>query len=305
MTAMTMESLFTKRTTKASWRGATASVKLLDSGGAGIPAVLLPPFRSGDEVWGPTGRELVREGQRTIVINAPAEYPDLFATAGSLVEFLVACLDALGIDVCDLVVWSWSGFVAQEWDAYHGERIRNRVMCAPGMNGPMAIRLFTMVLLTLVKRGMFPLLDALFLHRGDSLKDPRAIAAMKGPQDWKALIIQAMVAATSRLGLRIHHRTLVLYSYDDPLVVAGIMWFWWLVWGSMATFVAIPDGGHGFPYHQPKLTATLILKFLNDEYIEPSPPDFTLAVAHFWAQLMREAYAPWYVLWHKLARGWR
>lgn len=305
MTTETTDSVFVTQTYVVDHNGRTAEVEASvvanpsDPRYTGPVLVLVPPFRSAVVAWLPVRRLLDQAGIQTVCFDGASAYPGWLVTAAKLAHFWMACLDAMGVTgQVDLAVWSWSGFMERQFTMDYGHRVRRVVMMAPGMKGPMTTPLPTLAYLSLVPRDWFPVLNALLLYAGRALKEPYSLAEAKGPANWKAQWVQSMAAVTSRFTHRLHHPTLVLFAHDDPLVGAGVMFFWWLLWGSKATFCEIPDGGHAFPYLNPEEVVKLVVAHLRGEYIQPCPPRLTEAAYEYMRQLHRLAFAPWHVLEH-------
>ena len=114
---------------------ALPGVKLwfVDSGGAGVPIVLLHPNTGTVEIWEPQIADIARAGHRVIAFDRrgwgkstpdPASGPQ----PGSIAEDLHALVEHLKLEKFHLLGVAGGGFAVLDYAAWHPERVRSLIV---------------------------------------------------------------------------------------------------------------------------------------------------------------------------------
>jgi pimeloyl-ACP methyl ester carboxylesterase len=109
----------------------------VDSGGDGVPVVLLHANTGNADSWAPNTPGLVAAGYRAIAFDrrgwgrSEAE-PTTGPQPGTVAEDLDALADYLGLDRFHLVGIAGGGFVAYDYALWRPERLRSMVVAASG-----------------------------------------------------------------------------------------------------------------------------------------------------------------------------
>jgi len=108
-----------------------------DSGGSGIPVILLHANTGTADSWENNTQAFVDAGYRVIAFDRrgwgrSTADPTTGAQPGTVAEDLQALVDELGLDRFHLVGVAGGGFVAYDYALWHPERLRSLVVAASG-----------------------------------------------------------------------------------------------------------------------------------------------------------------------------
>ena len=108
------------------------SLRVSDSGGGGVPLLLVNGLGANLEMWAPLRRVL--GGRRTIAFDAPgtggSTTPPIPRSIPGLAALTVALTDALEVPEFDLLGFSFGGAIAQQIAHDHPERVHRLVLAS-------------------------------------------------------------------------------------------------------------------------------------------------------------------------------
>ena len=110
-------------------------LRFVDTGGAGVPIVLLHPNTGTVEIWEPQISAFARAGYRVIAFDRRGwgkSTPDPAASSepGSIAGDLHALAEHLKLDKFHLLGVAGGGFIALDYAAWHPERVRSLIVGA-------------------------------------------------------------------------------------------------------------------------------------------------------------------------------
>jgi pimeloyl-ACP methyl ester carboxylesterase len=104
-----------------------------DTGGAGVPIVLLHPNTGTVEIWEPQITSFAQAGHRVIAFDRrgwgkSVPEPESESQQGSIADDLHALVDYLKLDKFHLLGAAGGGFIALDYAAWHPERLRGLIV---------------------------------------------------------------------------------------------------------------------------------------------------------------------------------
>ena len=240
-----------------------------DSGGSGEPVVLLHPNTGTSEIWEPQIATLERAGFRVIAFDRrgwgrSTADPTTGAQPGHVAEDLDRLADFLSLTRFHLVGVAGGGFVALDYAAWRGERVRSLVVGAS--TGAVSDR----TIQEAIARIEIPGIRALLAHYREVGPSYRAVNP-DGTARWLEIHERAQQKGAPAQPLRspntfaklatIGVRTLVMPAGADLLAPPALMWMW-AQHVKGAQWVVVPDAGHAVAWERPELFNTYLLQFL-------------------------------------------
>ena len=251
-----------------------------DSGGAGEPVVLLHPNTGTSEIWEPQIAALAKAGFRAIAFDRrgwgkSTADPATGAQPGHVAEDLDRLADFLSLDRFHLVGVAGGGFVALDYAAWRGQRLRSLVVGAS--TGAVSDRTVQEV----IARIEIPGIRDLPAHYREVGPSYRAVNP-EGTARWLEIHERAQQKGAPAQSLRspntfaklatIDVRTLVLPAGADLLAPPALMWIW-AQHVKDAQWVVVPDAGHAVAWEQPEVFNSYLLQFLRGRSRFPRPKD--------------------------------
>jgi len=121
--------------TKAMTLGNGLNTRVFDSGGGGVPVILLHGLSLSIEIWGKVIQELARD-RRVIAFDFPgfgeADRPDAAYDSAFFVSQILALMDSMAIERAHIVGSSLGGSALVRMSVAHADRIDHAVLMAPG-----------------------------------------------------------------------------------------------------------------------------------------------------------------------------
>lgn len=249
---------------------------VIDSGGDGVPLLLITGLGGNTEMWSPFRSRLGT--RRVIGFDAPgtgrSTTPMQPVTVESMADLVVAVLDHRGIGSADVIGFSYGGFVAQQLAYAHPARIRKLVLAGTtcGLGGVLG-SMGAMVALSTPLRFYSPSYfdrTAAAAYGGETGRNAGERRRMMAPRQRHppsaygyAMQVMACTGWSSLPWLaRIPHQTLVINGDDDPLVpVANSRMLASRI--PNATLEIVPGAGHLLLWDQPGDLAGRIGAFFN------------------------------------------
>jgi pimeloyl-ACP methyl ester carboxylesterase len=239
-----------------------------DSGGRGEPVVLMHAITGTSESWQPQVAPLVKAGYRVVTFDRrgwgkSVTDPVTGAQPGSASEDLHALASYLSLDRFHLVGVAGGGFVALDYAAWHGDRLRSLVVGAStGSVSEPAIQAF-------IARIEIPGIRALPAHYREVGASYRG-ANVEGTARWIAIDEHARQPNAPTQPLRspntfaklatITVRTLVMPADADLIAPPGLMWIW-AAHVKGAQWTVVPAAGHAIAWEQPERFTENLLRF--------------------------------------------
>ena len=240
-----------------------------DSGGGGVPLVLLHANTGTSLSWEPQFASFVAAGYRTIAFDRRGwgqSFPDPQSGAqpASVAEDLAALVDRLALPPFHLVGVAGGGFVALDYAAWRQDRLRSlSVAASTGSFSEDEMLELTQNLMfegfrALPEsfreigpsfRALQPERVAAWAHAQEQAKQPDAVAQPLRTPNTFAKIAQIripMLAITASADL-----------YAPPTLMAR-----WIRHIAHAEVVAIADAGHSVPMEQPEAFNRAVLDFI-------------------------------------------
>ena len=243
----------------------------VDTGGEGIPVVLLHANTGTVQSWAPQLEALAKAGYRAIAFDRRGWGHSMADTStglqpGSVAEDLGALADTLHLGTFHLVGIAGGGFAALDYAAWQPRRLRKLVVAGsngqfsepemqtfyariavPGLTGHAEVRPYLEV--GVAYRAEDPDGFASFIEMERSARQPGAPAqALRTPNTFAKV-------ATIRVP------TLVLMGGADLLAPPALMRAWARYLGCVQ-FAEIPDAGHSINWERPDQFNELMLEFL-------------------------------------------
>jgi len=243
-----------------------------DTGGHGEPVVFLHAITGTSETWAPQVAALSKAGYRLIAfdrrgwgrsIASPATGPQ----PGHASEDLHALADHLSLERFHLVGVAGGGFVALDYAAWHGDRLRSLVVGAStGSVSDTAIQDF-------IARIEIPGIRALPAHFREVGASYRG-ANPDGVTRWLEIHERARQKDAPTQPLRslntfaklatINVRTLVMAADADLLAPPGLMRVW-AKYVKDAQWTVVPDAGHAINWEKPDVFNENLLRFFRGD----------------------------------------
>jgi len=240
-----------------------------DTGGSGEPVVLLHAITGTSDSWQPQIATLAARGYRVVAFDRrgwgrsladPATGPQ----PGLASEDLHALADYLSLDRFHLVGVAGGGFVALDYAAWHGDRLRSLVVGAStGSVSDEEIQDF-------IARIEIPGIRALPAHYREVGASYRG-ANPEGIRRWREIEEHARQQNAPTQPLRSSNTfaklatiavpTLVMPADADLIAPPGLMW----VWANHvkdAQWVVVPAAGHSIAWEKPEVFNENLLRFL-------------------------------------------
>ena len=243
-----------------------------DTGGRGEPVVFLHAITGTSESWELQMGAFVNAGYRVITYDRrgwgkstanPATGPQ----PGHASDDLQALADHLALGRFHLVGVAGGGFVALDYAAWHGDRLRSLVVGAStGSMSESELQDFS-------ARIEIPGIRALSAHYREIGASYRG-ANPDGTQRWLAIYERAQQPQAPTQPLRslntfakletIAVRTLVIAGEADLIAPPGLM----RVWAGHvknALWTTVPDAGHAIAWEKPEIFNRTVLRFLKGD----------------------------------------
>jgi pimeloyl-ACP methyl ester carboxylesterase len=240
-----------------------------DTGGNGEPVVLMHAITGTSESWQPQIAPLAARGYRVVAFDRRGWGKSLADAStgpqpGSASEDLHALADYLSLDRFHLVGVAGGGFVALDYAAWHGDRLRSLVVGAStGSVSDEELQDF-------IARIEIPGIRALAAHYREVGASYRG-ANPEGLRRWREIEEHARQTNAPTQPLRspntfaklatITVRTLVMPADADLIAPPGLMW----VWANHvkdAQWVVVPAAGHSIAWEKPEVFNVNLLRFL-------------------------------------------
>ena len=243
-----------------------------DTGGKGEPVVLMHAITGTSETWQPQIEALASAGYRVITFDRRG-WGKSRADAttgpqpGHAAEDLNALADYLSIDRFHLVGVAGGGFVALDYAAWQGARLRSLVVGAStGSVSDAGIQ-------DIIARIEIPGLRGLAAHYREVGASYRG-ANPQGVQRWLEIEEHARQPDAPAQPLRSPNtfaklaamavRTLVMAGDADLIAPPGLMW----VWANHvkdARWVVVPAAGHSIAWEKPEIFNANLVRFLRGD----------------------------------------
>lgn len=243
-----------------------------DTGGKGEPVVLMHAITGTSETWQAQIEALASAGYRVITFDRRGWGKSLAdATTGPqpghAAEDLNALADHLSLDRFHLVGVAGGGFVALDYAAWQGARLRSLVVGAStGSVSDAGIQ-------DIIARIEIPGLRGLAAHYREVGASYRG-ANPQGVRRWLEIEEHARQPDAPAQPLRSPNtfaklatmkvRTLVMAGDADLIAPPGLMW----VWANHvkdARWVIVPAAGHAIAWEKPEIFNTNLVRFLRDD----------------------------------------
>ncbi len=240
-----------------------------DTGGSGEPVVLMHPITGTSQSWGPQIAVLVKAGYRAIAFDrrgwgksvaVPATGPQ----PGQASEDLHALAGYLSLDRFHLVGVAGGGFVALDYAAWHGDRLRSLVVGAS--TGSVSDKEVQDFIATIEIPGIRAL-PAQYREVSASYRGANA----EGTRRWIEIDEHAHQPNAPTQPLRSPNtfeklatltvRTLVMPADADLIAPPGLMWLW-AKHVKDAQWAVVPTAGHSIAWEQPEVFNEHLLRFL-------------------------------------------
>jgi pimeloyl-ACP methyl ester carboxylesterase len=240
-----------------------------DTGGRGEPVVLMHAITGTSESWEPQTAAISKAGYRAIAFDRrgwgksianPATGPQ----PGHASEDLHALADHLSLDRFHLVGVAGGGFVALDYAAWHGDRLRSLVVGAS--TGTVSDKEVQDFIATIEIPGIRAL-SAHYREVGASYRG----ANPEGMKRWLEIDEHARQANAPTQPLRspntfaklatIDVRTLVMPADADLIAPPGLMWVW-ATHVKDARWAVVPEAGHAIAWERPGVFNENLLRFL-------------------------------------------
>jgi len=251
-----------------------------DTGGNGEPVVLMHAITGTSESWQPQIATLAKVGYRVVAFDRRGWGKSLADPAtgpqpGHASEDLHALADYLSLDRFHLVGVAGGGFVALDYAAWHGDRLRSLVVGAStGSVSDAEIQDF-------IARIEIPGIRALPPHYREVGASYRG-ANPEGLLRWLEIDEHARQPNAPAQPLRspntfaklatITVRTLVMPADADLIAPPGLMW----VWANHlkdAQWAVVPAAGHAIAWEKPEIFNANLLRFLKGDGVLPRVKD--------------------------------
>ena len=240
-----------------------------DSGGGGVPIVLLHANTGTSLSWEPQFASFAAAGYRTIAFDRRGwgqSFPDPQSGAqpASVAEDLAALVDHLALPPFHLVGVAGGGFVALDYAAWRQDRLRSLTVAAStgSFSEDEMLELTQNLMFDGFRalpesfreigpsfRALQPERVAAWAHAQEQAKQPDAVAQPLRTPNTFAKIAQIrvpMLAITASADL-----------YAPPTLMAR-----WIRHIAHAEVVAIADAGHSVPIEQPEAFNRAVLEFI-------------------------------------------
>ena len=247
-----------------------------DTGGNGEPVVLMHPITGTSESWQPQIAILAKAGYRVVAYDRRGWGKSLADPAtgpqpGHASEDLHALADYLSLARFHLVGVAGGGFVALDYAAWHGDRLRSLVVGAStGQVSDAEVQDF-------IGRIEIPGIRALPAHYREVGASYRG-ANPEGLLRWREIDEHARQPNAPTQPLRspntfaklatIAVRTLVMPADADLIAPPGLMW----VWANHvkdAQWAVVPAAGHAIAWEKPEVFNANLLRFLKGDKAFP------------------------------------
>jgi pimeloyl-ACP methyl ester carboxylesterase len=251
-----------------------------DTGGNGESVVLMHAITGTSESWQPQIATLAKVGYRVVAFDRRGWGKSLADPAtgpqpGHASEDLHALADYLSLDRFHLVGVAGGGFVALDYAAWHGDRLRSLVVGAStGSVSDAEIQDF-------IARIEIPGIRALPSHYREVGASYRG-ANPEGLRRWLEIDEHARQPNAPAQPLRspntfaklatISVRTLVMPADADLIAPPGLMW----VWANHvkdAQWAVVPAAGHAIAWEKPEIFNANLLRFLKGDGVLPRVKD--------------------------------
>jgi pimeloyl-ACP methyl ester carboxylesterase len=238
-----------------------------DTGGSGIPVILLHPFTGSALVWAYQQPDLVKAGYRVIAYsrrgyfgsgNGPKD------KQGTGADDLAGLMDFLGIGRANLMGTAGGAFVALDFALSFPERVRAMVLACSvlGINDPS----FTDITHRITPQG-FAAMPAEFREVSPSYRAANA----EGTAEWVRLskisgdskVFQPNRTPATLAGLAQVKTPVLLIAGDSDLIAPPPMARMLRSHISNADLTVIPECGHSAYWEQPYLFNHAVISFLN------------------------------------------
>jgi pimeloyl-ACP methyl ester carboxylesterase len=241
-----------------------------DTGGNGEPVVLLHAITGTSESWQPQIASLAALGYRVVAFDRRGWGKSLADPAtgpqpGQASEDLHALADYLSLDRFHLVGVAGGGFVALDYAAWHGNRLRSLVVGAStGSVSDEEIQDF-------IARIEIPGIRALPAHYREVGASYRG-ANLEGTRRWREIEEHARQENAPTQPLRspntfaklatIAVPTLVMPGDADLIAPPALMWVW-ATHVKDAQWAVVPAAGHSIAWEKPEVFNGNLRRFLN------------------------------------------
>jgi pimeloyl-ACP methyl ester carboxylesterase len=240
-----------------------------DTGGSGEPVVLMHPITGTSEIWQPQIAPLAAAGYRVIAFDRRGwGRSGAVATTGPqpghAADDLNALADHLSLPRFHLVGVAGGGFVALDYAASYGARLRSLVVGAStGAVSDAEVQDY-------IRRIEIPGLRGLAAHYREVGASYRG-ANPQGLKRWIELEEHARQPEAPTQPLRspntfaklaaIKVRTLVMAADADLIAPPGLMWVWARHMNE-ARWVVVPAAGHAIAWEKPEVFNATLIRFL-------------------------------------------
>jgi pimeloyl-ACP methyl ester carboxylesterase len=243
-----------------------------DTGGRGEPVVLMHAITGTSEVWQPQIEALTSAGYRVVTLDRrgwgkSVAVASTGAQPGNAADDLNALADHLSLDRFHLVGVAGGGFVALDYAASYGARLRSLVVGAStGSVSDAEIQEFS----ARIEMPGFRGLAAHYREVGASYRG----ANPQGVQRWIEIEQHARQPDAPTQPLRspntfaklatIKVRTLVMAADADLIAPPGLMWVW-ARHVNDAGWAVVPAAGHSIAWEKPEIFNATLIRFLRGE----------------------------------------
>jgi pimeloyl-ACP methyl ester carboxylesterase len=244
------------------------SLWFTDTGGRGEPVVLLHANTGTSETWAPQVAGLSKAGYRVIAFDRRGwgksiAVPSTGPQPGHAAEDLDALADYLALGRFHLVGVAGGGFVALDYAAWRGHRLRSLVVGAStGAVSDKTMQEF-------IARIEIPGIRAQPAHFREVGASYRG-ANPEGVRRWLEIEEHARQPNAPAQPLRspntfakvatIDVRTLAMAADADLLAPPGLMWLW-ATQVKDAQWAVVPDAGHAVAWERPDLFNANLVRF--------------------------------------------
>jgi len=251
-----------------------------DTGGRGEPVVLMHAITGTSEIWQPQLEALASAGYRVVTFDRRGWGRSRAVAAtgpqpGHAAEDLNALADYLSLSRFHLVGVAGGGFVALDYAASHGDRLRSLVVGAStGSVSDAEIQ-------DMIARIEMPGFRGLAAHYREVGASYRG-ANPQGVQRWIEIEEHARQPDAPTQPLRspntfaklatIKVRTLVMAADADLIAPPGLMW----VCANQvndARWAVVPAAGHAIAWEKPEIFNATLIRFLRDDKAFPRVRD--------------------------------
>ena len=246
-----------------------AKLFIYDTGGRGVPVVLLHENTGTSVNWENQFGPLVRAGYRVIAFDRRGwggSVPDASSgpQPGSIAGDLEALAETLKLSKFDLVGVAGGGFAALEYLAWHPERVRGAVIAAStgAITDPEVADFFKRIDVPSLESGPPSVLEVGASYRGGNPQGTERWEAIQAAAQQKGVAAQPLRTPNTYAKLAtITTPVLVINADADLLAPPGLMRLW-AAHLKHHEWAVIDDAGHSVAWEQPAEFNRLVLAFL-------------------------------------------